>query len=251
MPDSNNEVDPYSDLPSWDEDLPRVLDAKGTPAEIDYRQMRICGQCFSVEGQCRHKGQWLDQAHTHDRQSRISDPAESPLWDGFDFNEVVCLCYCCGTELLESGSKWSVWFCPECNKLAVHVNRFLQYYWLPIGRHSAMSSSSETPLGLIHGQDIQRPKKVESFVEDLQTVFQRVERIRLLAKEAVRQNFLCLGFKRENAISLPSYIRTVKATQIDKKVRFIQLCQRMGLPWLEVHTLGYQETVETHPLKRK
>ena len=60
------------------------------------------------------------------------------LWPGFDFNERVILCWCCGTKPIRSGGRWSPFFCRECQLMAMGVSLWHQSLVMPIGRHTLM-----------------------------------------------------------------------------------------------------------------
>ena len=59
-------------------------------------------------------------------------------WKG-DLAERAHLCECCRMELLLSGSRFSVWFCPECNGRVRELNALVGRCVIPIGRHSLMA----------------------------------------------------------------------------------------------------------------
>ena len=63
---------------------------------------------------------------------------DEKTWHGFDFNERASLCLCCGMETLPSGSRWSPYFCRECQWLAIGASRGVGRWVFPIGRHSLM-----------------------------------------------------------------------------------------------------------------
>lgn len=90
---------------------------------------RICGTCYGLYEAGRPDGL---------NQSCHCGPREEERWPGFDFNERACLCACCGTDVLRSGSRWSAYFCRECQLLAMGVSLWERRLVFPIGRHSMM-----------------------------------------------------------------------------------------------------------------
>jgi hypothetical protein len=64
---------------------------------------------------------------------------DEPTWPRFDFNEHVHLCECCRAVALDSGSRWSVWFCKPCKDRVRLLNDRLGRVAIPIGRHSMMA----------------------------------------------------------------------------------------------------------------
>ena len=53
--------------------------------------------------------------------------------DGRDFNKAYETCYCCGLEVLESGSKWSPFFCQDCKKAIFQFNDAVGTCVIPLG----------------------------------------------------------------------------------------------------------------------
>lgn len=99
--------------------------------EIHHEYLHICGTCFKL----------YETGREDDEEQRCDcNPAEEEeRWQGSrDFNERACLCACCGTEVLESGSRWSPFFCRECQLLAMGVSLWERRLVFPIGRHSIM-----------------------------------------------------------------------------------------------------------------
>ena len=230
MTDSNSHAEPTSPPPPWDDSLPKVLQGD----DIDYRKMWICGDCLELKGWCWYDGRWLDQPCSQECREKKGDSAPSLRWEKFDFNEAVTLCYCCGAELLRSGLRWSVWFCPECKDRVIEINRFLQTYWIPIGRHSIMSGCARTPDGISYRNAAERRKLASVLARQFKPMFGRIERVSDMAHEAIADNLKSLGIEREADISLASYMRSVQTAKIDKKRQFMELCYRMHIPWLEV-----------------
>lgn len=80
-------------------------------------EMRICRRCSylydTVDHRCRQACSW-------DRKGQ--EP-----WPNSDFNEHTCLCRCCVSEPLRSGSRWSVWFCDECKARVIALNKLVGF----------------------------------------------------------------------------------------------------------------------------
>jgi hypothetical protein len=96
---------------------------------VEYRRLRICGTCFHLYEEGRRDGM---------NQHCRCLPDEGPLWPTVDYNQRAALCACCATELLHSGSRWSEYFCRECQLLAMGVSLWEGRLVFPIGRHSIM-----------------------------------------------------------------------------------------------------------------
>ncbi len=88
--------------------------------------------------------------------------------------------------------------------------------------------------------DIRNPKKVRAFVEGLGQAFNRMQRLADWEQKTVEYNLECLGFQRSSNIALPLYLRALQAAPIDTKLRFVQMCEFMGLPRMGLDALGYR-----------
>lgn len=118
--------------------------------ETDYDYFRICGTCFRLYETGRPDG--------HDQRCDCSTGGEE-RWPDVDFNERACLCACCGTVVLESGRRWSPFFCRECQLLAMGVSLWERRLVFPIGRHSIMHTwvpDTRKPSLAAHGGDTRR-----------------------------------------------------------------------------------------------
>ena len=110
--------------------------------------LHICGTCFTLDEGGRADG--LDQ-HC------ACWPRTPTRWPRYDFNERVILCLCCGQVPVQSGSRWSQFFCRECQLLAMGVSIWEQRLVLPIGRHSLMHTfvrNTRSPSLAAHGGDV-------------------------------------------------------------------------------------------------
>ncbi|HVA10428.1 MAG TPA: hypothetical protein VNG12_27250, partial [Acidimicrobiales bacterium] len=100
----------------------------------------VCGSCHQVRGTA------LAGFHQRCACEPVPDPDEPRF--GQDFLMAAELCRCCGLVLLPSGSRWSVWFCPPCTRLARSFNEQLGRCVIPIGRHSLMNGVGLKGTGL-------------------------------------------------------------------------------------------------------
>ena len=93
---------------------------------------RLCATCFEPY-------EWRLQGAASRQSCRCARKVTTgSRWPGYDYNEHLHLCECCSAEPLESGSKWSIWFCSECQGRVDGFNSQLGFYAMPIGRHSLM-----------------------------------------------------------------------------------------------------------------
>ena len=183
---------------------------------VDYSAMAVCGDCFEIYGHWRYKQeiaegpnsilwQFCDrECPTRSKKPGITMKAESEeKWPGFDFNTIVELCYCCGQDVLSSGSRWSVWFCEECKEKVINFNTKFQQTVIPIGRHSLMAGYG------LGGRDVHNPEKIEVFVSDMKGLFTRIEILDHCRKIVVAENFRTLGYSGD--VLLSDYLKGVKA----------------------------------------
>src|SRR5437867_2299370 len=94
----------------------------------DHHDLVICVRCTRLRGPWTMAGRKFSavQCCACDRQPNAAS------WPRFDFNCVAEFCKCCGTECLESGSRWSVWFCDECKEYVGQLHAVAGRYLIPI-----------------------------------------------------------------------------------------------------------------------
>jgi hypothetical protein len=113
-----------------------VGEDKASPADYGYDEaehayLHICPKCFELYEQDRPDGM---------NQTCACHPNDPERWPGADFNQRAMLCRCCALTVLPSGSRWSPYFCRECQLLAMGVSVWNRSLVIPIGRHSLMHS---------------------------------------------------------------------------------------------------------------
>lgn len=146
-------------------------------------------------------------------------------------SEWARLCDCCLGEVLQSGSRWSVWFCEECKRKVMGLNAAVGMPLIPIGRHTLMHGITAHP----DGPDIQ----VEAFVEEMGGL---IERIGILADWKMHRLgaiFEQLGLV--NGVALSDYLHAVEQAdmpEFDKETSFARLAAWFGV------TLGESDTIE-------
>ena len=124
-------------------------------------------------------------------------------WQGFDFNEAITLCHCCGQEVLSSGTKWSVWFCSPCKKRVVGFNTQYQQTIIPIGRHSIMAGYQ------LSGKESEDKNKVKKFIMNLNGLFERIDVLEEWRVHIMSHNLKLLGYSKD--ITLVKYLSKVKS----------------------------------------
>ena len=180
---------------------------------------KICGACYELRGFWLYQGRELQQECecTYSRVRAGFQPAPA-RWPVNDFNEVVTLCYCCGAELLRSGSKWSVWFCEECKGRVRALNVRYQRCLIPIGRHSVMNGFA------VRGRDAQVPAAVEQFVLCAEALQDRTGLLNHWAAAIVAETARTRGFQEGEDVPLLDYLKALARWPADKASAFARLC---------------------------
>ena len=176
---------------------------------IDCHQLNVCSQCGEIYGPWRYEPEQAGLSGTLIQECRCRGRSQE-RWPRFDFNEVVTLCYCCGQELLLSGSRFSVWFCKWCKEEVLNLNSRYQNYIIPVGRHSVMAGYRLT------GSESNIDQKIEEFVEGWNGLVKRMDVLDDWRRERVRKNIRLKGF-RDNP-NLIDYLSVIKAP--DKLMAF-------------------------------
>jgi len=187
----------------------------------ELRYLRICGTCYALYETGRPDG--LDQ------RCRCG-PSDQEPWPGFDFNERASLCACCGTEALRSGSRWSPYFCHECQLLAMGVSLWCRRLVFPIGRHSLMHTwvpETASPTLAAHRG---RPRDLAATVHAAATAVSR-------GSEGLRQWSAIITTRHLQHLGLPGgtflsdYLSAVRerGTEPGRCAAFAELCERFSV----------------------
>jgi len=161
---------------------------------VDYSQMKICSRCCEVYGHWKYQPNIIElfteeellgkdrlygvehlryqQCSCKDKTAVVPGP-ENPEWAwlGFDYEKIIELCRCCGSEILTSGSRWSVFFCKDCKNKVAELNGQFQKAIVPIGRHSLMNGIK------INNNEICEPPVIHDFVMKTGNMFERIENL--------------------------------------------------------------------------
>jgi len=188
---------------------------------VHYEDMFVCSACGGLYGSWKYepeiKALYPERARESENQDcYCKERRRQKEWPGFDFNEIVTLCYCCGREVLNSGSRWSVWFCENCKERVVVFNTFVQRTIIPIGRHSMMSGY------YLKGQDIHEKAEIENYAANVNQLFSGIDHLDKWRKYIIRENFKL--FKISKDISLFDYLVWVSKLP-DKNIAFQKMCE--------------------------
>lgn len=194
------------------------LTSHNAPRQEGFVQMHLCTACLKIGGPWREYGDpqrlLLHQVCLCERQRDAGSDASAPdRWPGFDLNEAVTLCYCCGIELLNSGSKFSQWFCDDCKQRVLRVNEELRFYLIPIGRHSLMA-----------GLRLNNRQEIEAFVQRWGGVVERMHLLDQWSLSVRRESVEMLG-QGLQTVTLPDYLAFPWDVVQTKLTRFRGLCR--------------------------
>jgi hypothetical protein len=179
------------------------------------RDFEVCGACHELRGPFT----WTLQGQTdaHVQECRCA-PHTASTWRGFDFNTVAELCYVCGCEVLRSGSRFSIWICPNCAPRVSALNGRLGRLVVPIARHSIVNGAalSMTPPP--------SDAAIEAFADRLLLMRRRINRLHDWSHEVVRRNLALTG-RAAAILPLRDYLDAVR--DLDRAVTFDAMLEWM------------------------
>ena len=183
----------------------------------EFQHLRICGSCYALYETGRADGR--------NQQCRCV-VREERTWPGFDFNERASLCRCCGMEAMQSGSRWSPYFCRRCETLARKVSIRHRRLVFPIGRHSLMHTwvpAARLPTLAAHGG---KPRKLAKTVHAAtRAVATGSEGLRQWSAIIVSRHLRHLGLP--GGTHLHEYLAAVakRGTGCTRRAAFAELCE--------------------------
>jgi hypothetical protein len=135
-----------------------------------------------------------------------------------DFNGQFEFCYCCGLEVIPSGTKYSPFHCRECHVRVMNLNRRAGRWLFAIGRASVM-----------HGGDLAADaaldrRRVDAFLDACLELFRTADAQEEWASRVVRQNLADLGFDPRRDVRLEDYLLAVERQRPSKQERFKRMC---------------------------
>lgn len=172
-----------------------MTDGERYRPEYDY--LSICPTCFHLFEEGRPDGQEQRCRCRHCEETR---------WEGFDYNCRAILCRCCALVPLRSGSRWSPYFCRECQLLAMGVSVWERRLIFPIGPHSIMHGFVPDTVAAIPGSEPDPPfEGLERTVSALMSGYEVLEQ---WYQMAVPWRLNALGLRAP--ISLRDYAEVVE-----------------------------------------
>ena len=138
-----------------------------------------------------------------------------------DFGQAITLCYCCGQELLRSGSKWSVFFCNICKEQIMQFNSAHGFALVPIGRHSLMNNIDASS-DLAEGE-----KGNEEFASPMLSFFERIEFLYEWKRSVIKARPDRMGLSTDTDVRLDSYLSKLPRSQESKLEAVRDACDFM------------------------
>ncbi len=186
---------------------------------MNYEDAKVCSSCLEIYGfiylksgifyqKCNSKCPVRDLKETMPITEK-----EQAKWEGYDYNQVLTLCYCCGAEQLRSGSRWSVWFCETCRKRVLEFNQEIGVSLIPIGRHSLMNG-----IGLELGPVVSKIKIKETIV-NLRQLGTRSDHLERWKKTVKSRNWRSARLDEGQDVGLIKYLLSAK--ELSKEEAFL------------------------------
>lgn len=192
----------------------------------EYASFKICGVCYTLYGCVWGNSEQRQECECIWSQVRAGLRPSSTPWPGFDFPEAATLCYCCGAEVLSSGSRWSVWFCDACKEQVRVLHQRHRRYLIPVGRHSMMSGFGLT------GSETQDQAAVTQFVLRVSGLVDRIKVLKSWASTIVAEDVRRCGFEEGADVPLTEYVHALVRHPVDKADTFARLwayCLQCGV----------------------
>ncbi len=191
----------------------------GTEQEAGAEPEVICTGCFRIRG-CDPEG--------HRQLCQCEKPAEpEEPWPGYDFNTYVELCYCCGIEPLQSGQRFSMFFCDECNARVHDFHENLGHRTIPIGRHTLMNGVLLNPDGPDAEADL---SDVERFAANMNSLVNAIDRLSACVTDRIRENIQTLGLQASEGVNLAAYLDAARTYPLEKQAAFTELARHFTPP---------------------
>jgi tetratricopeptide (TPR) repeat protein/DNA-binding response OmpR family regulator len=195
------------------------------PEGIEYESLKICRECLELRGVWRPKGatqtpgsKFRLSYYTQECKCEEASSILNESWPGFDFKKAVELCHCCGVQPILTGSKFSPWFCSDCEALVLGLNRKYRRYVIPFGRHSFHGGSS------LGGQALKDQAEIAYFAQRASELSDDMNKVQRFAKQILSENLQTLGYGRKDDVELNAYLAALAKKPVSKQSAFVRLC---------------------------
>ena len=187
--------------------------------EDRHEGLHVCRDCARL---------WENETGGRERppaqQCTCSGPPDK--WEGWDVSEWARLCDCCTGEVLQSGTRWSPFFCDECRSRVRALNSRLGMALIPIGRHSLMNGVTLDPDA--------GDAAIEVFSGTMLGLFDRMTQLGEWKEQRIAGVLDALGL--DDGVLLVDYLLAVHSSDdpfIDKRSAFTQLAAFFGVTLAE------------------
>lgn len=203
------------------------------------RSLRICHKCLELYGSIK-----LDDGHRVEQRCLCSKHSEErwvTIQGGtrfhHDFNTEYEICYCCGLEIIPSGSKWSSFYCVDCIGVIHEFNKAVRQCLIPLGRHSLMNSIS------LDNKDITNARAISKFTDSVNVMGRGIDLVEQHRKAVAEKQVALLQLTDDApAIDLLLKSNSLELRQIKTEAFFELLVTHTNLPIDRVKTL-YEELI--------
>jgi len=186
---------------------------------VNLHNLKICHKCFQLHGKI-----WLENGPFVKQKCHCESKDEEPWhissrdFSSYnDFNKKYEICYCCGLEVIPSGSKWSSFYCQDCKGRIYKLNEKFGQCIIPYGRHSLMNGIS------LSGENAQDREAIDQFVSSVNKMNRSIDIVEEHRKAVVKKwvEFLQLG-DEARAMDLIVKSDSIELDEL-KKESFIEL----------------------------
>jgi len=162
--------------------------------EHNLKSLVVCRNCLQLKGTIHFtSGQSFEQkcGCSTEREEKWQIKVTDTYKPTLDFNKAYEMCYCCGLEVLPSGSRWSLFFCQNCNTWVRNFNELVGACIVPIGRHSLMNQAG------LGGQEANNKAAIKQFTKQLKGTFNRIDVVYTHKQQVMKQNLDLLAEGKE------------------------------------------------------
>lgn len=174
------------------------------------RRWTICGRCHAVRGGPIGTVDGVTVWQRCDCVPAGGLPVQPTVGD---FNTALELCRACGLVALDSGSRWSVWFCRPCATQARGLNEQVGRCVVPIGRHSLMNGVTARSAS---------SEDIASFGSQMSIILDAAAATERWSRTVVRENVVAVGQPHHVDLDVSSYLASVRGVASSEE-RFAEM----------------------------
>lgn len=199
-----------------------------TTAGPSIERLNVCtgsGELFGLLASADGSRTYEQRCRLHDCGCRLESwhqpRSEMPQPPG-DFPTALELCYCCASNIIPSGSKFSIFFCDACRPDIVRLRDAVGSAVIPLGRHSLMNGIA------LRGPNARSRLHVTSFAAANIQSANRMDRLfewrRLVIADRVTSMHANAAF-----VGAPEYLVFATGLVLPPQEMFRQLCRFLNV----------------------